>query len=243
MWTIEQVVIRPVQHDFSEAGLGWHATHEVLLDGVRLANAVDQTNWSAREFQVLVCEACGCEHCEPGGWLTLRRFGEHGVFLPAFERMQDDAWALKEYQPPPYLRDRGAPVLSRHQFERFEELDVVFPSFESLPLLTAREVALLCQLEAPFELLGRFPDPPRVVADLVLAASDGDASVRCATVDRLLDQYLRTSGPASFLGVTSEVSVLYLDTVPFGEWGPLSVRESSEALVLAPGFAFGLGQE
>ncbi len=242
MWSVENIGIRPVQLDFTSAGLATHDTKEVWFDGVRFANAIDLTNWDTEEFQPQVCEGCGCEHCEPGSWLTVRRFGDHCVFVPAFQRMQENEWAMNEYRPPQYLDDRGAPLLSRPLYEKLWQLDVGLPTFDGIQLLTSREVALLCQLEAPFGLLGRFPDKPRVVADLVLAASDGDAGALCKTVDHLLTRHLAADEATHFLGAATEIPVLYLDTMPFGEWRPVTVHGPSNALVLEPSLAFGLAE-
>ncbi len=76
----------------------------------------------------------------------------------------------------------------------------------------------------------------------LLGVSDGDAGALCKTVDHLLTRHLAANEAAHFLGAAMEIPVLYLDTMPFGEWHPVTVHGSSNALVLEPGLAFGLAE-
>ncbi len=68
MWRIQNLEKGEVTLDFSSAGLGSFRTSALIADDTTIVNAttlVDVEDDGC--VQVIVCQACGSVHCEPGG--------------------------------------------------------------------------------------------------------------------------------------------------------------------------------
>lgn len=230
MWLVRDVTVQRATLDFTSSSGGHREVTQLLVDGVLFANAAELTDWSGARVQVLVCESCGIEQCEPGGWLAPRAVGDLIVFAPAFEDMRGGD--RTEYRPPHYVADKGIPVFSHALYERFLEVCNELPSFDALPPLCGRDLAWCLQLEAPRAALGIFPALPELQDDMVLVTSDDDRR----TV-RALNEALRSIGACDAVRIESNrpgtaITPLYVDA-PRGasEWRTLAMEGSTPRLV------------
>ena len=194
MWRIQNLEKGEVTLDFSSAGLGPCRTSALVADNTTVVNATTLIEIEADGcVQVLVCEACGTVHCEPGGWVQPRRFGDAVVWLPCFDRLANDG---VEYRPLDFLRSRGLPFFEGSQARRLGELLPLFHS-DVTPALAAREVALLTQWLAPCHVLGKPGDALRINRDLIIATPAGELQAVLEQLDDLLKDALSDGAPVA----------------------------------------------
>lgn len=228
MWRVREVVTRKVRLDFSSSGQRERDVTQIIADGTVLANAIELTDWKGPSVQLIVCEECGTEHCEPGGWVAPRWTGSHVILLPDFARMADDDWALREYRPPDYVSSRGIPILE-------ESLATAIPAFRwshELALLTGQELVRAMQWAAPMNILGRFPEPPRVRRGDVIATSESDLGSAIDALEADIERLVQDDAPL-VLGVCSPEArpiTFYVDALGGREWTP-SFRLGAERLL------------
>ncbi len=237
MWQVDKIETRPAELDFSSSGGGRAKVRQVFFDDVLFSNAIGLVDWKDSRFQPLICEACGHEHCEPGSWLAVRRFGDHMVFMPALESMAEGEWEQGEYRPPSYIKTQGLPLFTRDVYAQLRKSVGDLPDFDALTPLTCAEVALLVQLEAPAQVLGKFPDSPKIGRDLIVAVSEGELSEETALLEDTISSFMLDKGAARVeTGV--EARTFYLDIQPVAEWQPLANVQGTTGLRLEPGLVF-----
>jgi hypothetical protein len=236
MWHVESIEHVPRVLDFSSSGQGLREVTTLIADGICIANAVSLLDFANidERLQVHICENCGVTGCEPGGWITLRRLGSAILWVPCFEAMAADVAAAREYAPPTY--ERGLPIFGAVTYEALRRHIPEFPPIELVAPLRSRDAIRLLQWHAPGRVLGRFPDPPRLRREAVLASDLGelDRAVDAleATVagawenDRPLREvengnakcfYLDLPGTPAWAPITEEIGVfsLYSREGPF----------------------------
>jgi hypothetical protein len=107
MWSVRQLTSRRTTLDFSSSGQPSREVTQIFADGLLFANAAELSSWNEKRIQLIVCEACGIERCQPGGWLEPRLAGSDVIFAPAFSDMLAGESERTEYAPPPYVADSG----------------------------------------------------------------------------------------------------------------------------------------
>jgi hypothetical protein len=127
------------------------------------------------------------------------------IWIPAWNRIGDDAVETSEHRPPAYLRERGAPVFSREVWRQLQTLHRRLPAADDLQPIDSRETALLCQFSAPAGLLGRYPDEPRLRRDLLITVTDGELDTEADAVDECLRHCCRAAEPMKFAAVKESV--------------------------------------
>jgi hypothetical protein len=229
VWRIKDFESRQVRLDFRSSGQGVLDVTQLVVGGVLFVNAVQLTNWSnTTRLQMIVCESCGIEQCEPGGWLCPRSAGDYAVFVPAFSAMLEGHNGLTEYAPPAYVSSHGTPVLDRTAYSDFRERTGL-PALDQLPRLSSVELLYVLQWEAPGRALGRFPSIPEVRSDLVLSTSAGDATKVVARLSRLLHEVREMGSVVLRPKLVNEVGVgMHLDGVGSQEWGFAVARGHDE---------------
>src|SRR5207249_1161275 len=101
----------------------------------------------------------------------------------------------------------------------------------------------LLQYEAPLTVLGKFPAPPRLDRQMVVAVAEGDVEAECTRLERLIDaaQVSLTLHPKLPDRTGERIIEFYLDGPGFPTWRP--VAELSGDLVFnfppAPPLALG----
>lgn len=204
----------------------------MVVGPVIFANAVELTSWGESRLQVLVCESCGIEHCEPGGWLCPRSAGDFVLFVPAFSEIREGENEQTEYAPPPYVGTQGIPVFARPTYALLRERCSELPPPEKLPALSGIELVHALQWEAPMRLLGRFPSVPEVRRDLVLATSEGEVDAVLAGVALSFKELSESAAVVlKPVGARDQAITLYLDGPATPEWTPVVVTGSDRWLV------------
>lgn len=235
MWRIDSFETRQVRLNFSSSGQPSRDVTQLVVGEIVFANAVELTDWRETDrLQLLVCESCGIEHCEPGGWLCPRSAGEYVVFIPAFPEMLGGESDRAEYAPPPYVSTKGIPVFDRGAYVALRERCSGLPAQERLPTLNGSDLVRALQWEAPMRALGRFPSSPEIRRDLVLAASDDDAATVVSELSRLLHEVGEMETVVLRPALANEKDVtLYLDGPSSPEWAPI-VAAGREQNLLSP---------
>lgn len=235
MWRIENPELRSGKLDFTSSGYDWQEVTQLFAGDVQLINAVELVNWDSDDTQVLICEACGFDHCKPGDWVRVRRSDSMILMLPAF----DYVWAeipedRVEYSPPKYLRQRGGVAyFDRSTYESLLSQNAEFPAFEEIQQLNMREATLLFHWTAPAQVLGA---PPEVIVneEIIVGASEGSPSSYVSVLkDPLNRQYNDTSGALLRpLTESDRVISLYLDASEFIDWKALVIGGADYQLVV-----------
>lgn len=223
MWRIQNLEKGEVTLDFSSAGLGSFRTSELVADDTAIVNATTLVEMEDDSCaQVIVCTACGTVHCEPGGWVQPRRFGDALLWLPCFERLADDK---AEYRPPDFFKTRGLPFFDGAKAQLLGELLPLF-RLEVTPSVTLREVALLTQWLAPWHVLGKPGDAVRVKREVLIAASSGELESLVGQLEAVLHEALSDVSPVRPARATPGPE-LYLDGAKATPtWNPLVLDDA-----------------
>lgn len=226
-WSVREVTARREALDFTSSGQGRYEALQILLDGQLFANAAGLTTWNDDRIQVLVCEACGIEHCEPGGWLTLRSAGTLRVFVPMFGEWNSEQDRM-EYAPPKLVGQRGAPVFEPAVYGRFRDLISELPV--TPPPITGAEARELLMFEAPSGL--RLDDGRLELARRLAAADDHELEEAMDALLQVLVQ-LESSGQLMARPLTEEDEPikLYLNDAAFSEWTPVALSKEGPRLL------------
>lgn len=235
MWRIENPELRPGTLDFTSSGQDWQMVTQLYVDEIQLINAVELVNWDTDDTQVLICEACGIDHCKSGDWVRVRRSDSMVLMLPAF----DHVWAERpehrfEYRPPKYLSQRGGVAyLDRFTYERLHSQNSEFPAWEQIRQLNIREATLLFHWTAPAQVLS-VPPEVRVNEEIIVGASEGSSSSYVTLLKDLLNRQYSDTSPALLRPLTeSDRTIsLYLDASEFIDWKALVVNGEDYQLVV-----------
>ena len=232
MWTVDSFNLCDITFDFRSAGMGMLSTHSVHSGAFCLVNNVDGVDFTEDPVQVILCGCCGTPHCERGGWVSLRRVGEHVIWIPAFRAMAEGDLELHAYSPPLFLTRNGGgvPIFDVDVHERLKREIHAFPEFTDVAYLTAEEALRLIQWNAPLSAMGRLPAPPSLDRDRILAVTDGDTDSECDAIQAFLREcvgsdYVLRPAPAS----TTPIE-LHLDDPGCTSWIPCHRLSDSMAL-------------
>lgn len=223
MWLIDDIEIRDVQLDFTSSSGGRPRTQALYAGDTCLVNALTYANLNEDPTQMIVCEACGCAGCQPGGWVHFRRLADSVVIIPAFAEMLDGDFELTEYSPPNYISSRGTPVLAPDVYERLRVLAPAFPSLKNTKSITASEAVWLTQWQAPLRILGQFPHHPQIVRDVIVAVSDGLLDDECDSMQQFVDHNVGSSADLATVDGSDAAPIeFHLDGPRFPAWRPLA---------------------
>lgn len=219
--------------DFSSSSGGRCVVTAVSAGDVQLCNAVELLEVETGRLQIEVCECCGHRGCAQGGWVALRRCAEFVVWIPAWEAMERGSWNANEYQPPAYFAVHGSPVFAANAWEELRRLRPVLPAAATLTPLTAREASRLVQLAAPLQVLGRYPDPPRLRRDLLLGVVEGDLHAEADALDRCLDAWFQAEESVQPVSGRLFAAIeLLLDSMQIPTWVAFGRRDGTISLLL-----------
>jgi hypothetical protein len=220
MWDLPALERDTVELDFTSSGLGRRRVTRLVAGSVVFANAIELTDWGARDVQVVVCEHCGIVLCQPGGWLGPRRAGDYVVFAPDSRLLQGDELDRAEYQPPEYVREFGWPFTMRTGYEELRASVPGLPVHDRLRALTRRDVVAIGQWEAPAAVLGRPFEHPALHRDLLLAAS-GDLDQLSAALTECLASWAASDAPVVLERVATAPEI-FVDVPRAPAWRPLA---------------------
>lgn len=189
IWKIEQIEAVPVELDFSSSWGTMHSDTAVQASGVRIINAIGLVEYDPERTQVEICEECGVVHCQPGGWVVLRRIDENVVWIPAWRVMEEGRFQFGEFRPPDYMRKVGIPLFSAGAWDTIRKMHKKLPAAQDLHWIDSRETARLWQWTAPARILGEFPEVPRLRRHLLAGVADGDLEWEARAVDECLEAH------------------------------------------------------
>jgi hypothetical protein len=235
MWHPSSLTTRKAVLDFSSSGGESFSVTQLVADGECLANAIELIDWAADPIQVRVCEKCGITHCEPGGWISLRRMGSYLLMIPAFANLTDDA---TEYQPPHFPGNRGIVQLDLQNLVQLQSFVPELPAIESMKALSNREAALIFQWEAPGRVLGARSSFPVLKESKVVASDPGDTAERIETLNKLLEAMHCSEAVAVLQTVADGTPAVtfFLDLPETPAWEAY-VEGEIPALILCPGLS------
>jgi len=223
MWPIDKIEIRNVQLDFTSSSGGRPCTRAIYAADTCLVNALAFADLNEDPTQLIVCESCGQVHCQPGGWVHIRRIADSIAFIPAFAEMLNDDFESTEFSPPEYLSSRGTPLFALDTYQRMRDQAPAFPSIDNIQSITAAEAVRLIQWHAPLRVLGSFPHQPQLIRDAILAVSNGDVDDQCNGVQRFIDYNVGSSAELSVVdGSSAEPIEFHLDGPGFPAWRPVA---------------------
>jgi hypothetical protein len=224
--------------DLSPSGGDRLAVTALAAGDVQLCNAVEFLEVENARLQVEVCECCGHRGCAQGGWVALRRCGDSVLWIPAWQAMDQRGRDANEYGPPAYLGVHGSPVFTANAWAELLRLRPTLPSAATLAPLTAREAVLLVQHAAPLQVLGHYPNLPRLRRDLLLGVADGDLEAQVDAVDHLLHAWFHSAEPVQIESGSSFFAVeLLLDSMEIPTWVAFGQRDGQVALLLGASLA------
>lgn len=239
MWTPIEFKAKPKKMDFSLSGQGTVEVTSIYADDENLANAIELMDFDDDPIQFQVCDHCGCLGCASGGWLSIRKLGKLIFMIPAFVKMDQGSWEASEYDPPYFTRVKGSILLEEEQYRIFKAFSFKLPNIEQIAPVSSYELTRLLQWEAPFRVLGDYPNPISFRRELLSTTSfpDDDEAVKI-----LLDAFRLFEND----GITTDLSTIeeknekpsfFLDASDFIEWKPI-VRKSDGkyGLVLTNGY-------
>lgn len=235
MWRIENPELRPGKLDFTSSGQDWQKVTQLYADGTQLINAVELVDWNTDDMQVLICEACGIDHCKLGDWLRVRRSDSMILMLPAFDYVWPERPENRfEYRPPKYLsQGDGIAYLDRSTYEGLHSQNPEFPAFEQIRRLNLREAALLFHWTAPGQVLG-VPPEVRVNEEMIVGASEGAPVDYIKHLEKRVHDHYNDTSPALLrpLSESDRVISIYLDVSEFIDWKAFVIDDSGYRLVV-----------
>jgi hypothetical protein len=240
MWIVKDVEFHPRTLDFRDSDRGLFPTTALLADGVEIINALNLVDLNEDLVELKVCEHCGTPGCGGGNFVVLRRLGDAVVILPAFKLLEGSDWDLGNDGPPCFMAREGIPLIAGRVLADLRLQAPDLPALDRLPPISAREVALALQWEAPARVLGEFPDPATTRKELVLAVSREDPDPFLA-LDDLLQNALADRRLVTLLAGPTEPVTFYLDQSGYPEWKPLVFDGESYRLAAAPGMGILFG--
>lgn len=229
VWHVGALEFRERILDFTSSEQGRPRVTALYADGVCVANALSLMQFDSKDIQVQLCEDCGIVHCEPGGWVCLRRFGSLVLWVPCFDRMYEDEDARTEYAPPRF--SQGLPAFSESVYQELVERVPGFTAFDNIQELNSREVLRMLQAEAPARVLGTFPSTPALVREELLLTG-GTQQADVTSLKRLL-RYAWTHDLVAVPGPASTPVEFYVDIPGTPDWGPVGTVRGRELLRLA----------
>ena len=235
MWAIDNIEIREVELDFTSSEGGRPRSTAVYADDTCLVNALGYVELASDPTQLIICESCGHVHCEPGGWVHLRRIAESVAFTPAFTEMLDGDFEATEYSPPKYLSSPGVPLFSPVSYTTLRSAVPAFPAIEEIKSITAAETVRLIQWLAPFRVLGRFPEAPKLKRQAILAVSDGQLDEHCDRLQQFIDDHVDSTVVVTAVDHSDLIPVeFHLDGPGLPSWQPIASRGNDIAFNLEP---------
>lgn len=233
MWKPTEISTSQSKMDFTSSGQEVRTVTQLYFNDVLFCNGIELVEFDVKRVQFIVCDHCGYAGCSPGNWLTVRKLRDLVIFIPSFESMEDGEWEMSEYQAPFQIKKRGAIYLEKNQFKVVQSYLPSLPDIDCLEEIKTREIAQLFQFEAPFRVLGKFPDPILFRKDLYVATTSELEDGIISQLEGLLDTFYRSKSVADFICIKEDISI-FLDGTEFIEWKPICTDGSKIYLKLLP---------
>lgn len=187
-------------------------------------------------FQFLVCESCGCTHCEPGNWLAIRQLDDCILFVPAFDKILEEPGS-NEYQPPYWFKQKGAFWVTTHAFEILKEKVPAFREIEKVKMLSVYEAISLYKWDIPHRMFGEFPTFGNFRREQILATSE----LNDILVSKIISEKISILESASKIHLhpmdnVDEVVSVYLGEKDLIEWKAICKTPNGYELLIGDNF-------
>ncbi len=213
-------------------------TLAVYAGDICLMNAAEFSDFSTDPCQLLICD-CGNVGCASGGYASFRRIGDSVALLPTFSMLaSEDDFDRYQFAPPEYLTNSGGVgvFFAPSVYSMLKTRIPALPCVLDLRSLTSAEAITILQMQAPLQVLGRFPVRPSIDRDLVLAVTEGDLESELRQVRSLIDSCLESIFPLRVADAPEDWSSIefYLDGRYFPTWNDFARLNDRIAISLPP---------
>jgi hypothetical protein len=240
VWEIKSASIQKAELDFRSSGQKIFEVSQLVADGVVLMNAIELTDFTENDVQLLICDRCGTIGCESGGWVGFRKSGDFILLIPAFEKMEGDDWSRTQFAPPQYLGKEGTPYFSLKTYENLCRWISLFPPTAKIKNLKMSEAMRLAQHTMPLRIFG---EPPEINAqsvkfEYIIASSDGEPKENLQKIEEILRQNYKNEAAAKFRQPAADEEIIYLfvDADEFTDWQALVKKDAGYKLLLEENF-------
>lgn len=206
-----------------------------MVGDVQLLNSLEWVEWSDSPAQVVLCEACGVERCEPGGYAEIRRLGDFLLWGAPWIDDPDDA---TEFAPSYALRKAGPILVPREEWNRWGETVASLPAFEQFGRCRRRDLVWAwlngSRVVSRSEAL-RFPEAIAALEASVVTTENLDAAEamsRVKTIVAWAENHPLADVEETIDPWEGEVETLYSDGPGELDW---------PGLVVAPSLAMAFG--
>jgi hypothetical protein len=186
-----------------------------------LINAVSLCDFSADPCQLEIC-SCGQIGCSSGSWVSFRRVNDFVVLIPAFRYLiEGDEYERMDFQPPrSFVSPDMSAAISVSDYSELVRQVEDLPALNSIAPLFRSEVLRIAQLQAPLQVLGRFPENVELKTDLLIAVAVGELADEVRELNKQLKNAIRDVRPVGSVGSDDVLRplVFYLDGPGFPEW-------------------------
>jgi len=219
---VNDIQLKSHKLDFSSSGQGKFNATSVWFDNYEFFNALELLWIDKGCFQTQLCRSCGCEGCEGGNWVSLRKYREYFLFTPAIEVMLEGKWELTNYTPPAALFKHGVPAFSAKKYLDLKSTVDLLPEPDAIPQLKNLELLAVLQIEAPGGLLGTLGYEVSFDKDYIIAAAD-ERNLSDLVLDfECAIQSAQSQKDDISLCVGDQEIEFFLDLPSFSSWKPMA---------------------
>jgi len=233
MWTPKKITSKTEIIDFTSSGQGVVDVTAIYIDNDILSNACERVDLTQDPYQFIVCNSCGYTQCASGGWLSIGKLVDTVFFYPAFTTMQEGEWEYNEYTPPSFIAKKGILYISRNNYKTIQASLKYLPSFDKLKRLTSNEIAYILQWEAPYQVLGEYPQAIELNHNNFITSSAVDDEELLLDFQSLLS---KLTEPIEFdittITLDMEKISIFLETSEFIEWVPLVKYKNRYGIII-----------
>ncbi len=202
-----------------------------------LINAVSLCDFSTDPCQLEICK-CGQIGCKSGSWVSFRRINGFVLLIPAFRHLVDgDELERMDFQPPrSFISPDMSAAISVSDYSELVHQVPDLPSLDTILAPLRSEALRIAQLQAPLEVLGRFPETVKLKKKLLLAVSEGELSDEIRKLNEQLasaiehDAYVTPAGSSDGMRTIE----FHLDGPGFPSWSAFHRSDRGLALDLPP---------
>lgn len=211
---------------------------QIYFDDGLFCNGVELLRIYDGSVQFIVCSHCGGTDCMAGNYLSIRRCGNFVVLIPSFLEMEEGDWEATHYWPPYKVEKNGAIYLTKEQYSELKAFIPKLKAYRDLDFITRHEVALLVQWEAPYKALGEYPLEIELNQDLYLTTESPLEEGIIKELYMVINDFLASKAIANCIESSEVNSAIFLDTIDFLQWNPITEIEGKFHLRLDPIFVF-----
>ena len=111
-----------------------------------------------------------------------------------------------------------------------------FPTLSEVAPLTTSEAIAIIQTHAPLQVLGRFPETPRLNRETILAVTEGDTETETQLVQSFIDSCIQNESPLAIGNANNQWAPIefHLDGPGFPAWQNFVKSNGRVAMLLPP---------